>query len=138
VLIVLITILACWLLWPEARDPNAELAATVREAVEFARDVESSSRSYVVWADRYRLLAIVVAVSVPVVVAYLVLRASRQDPCEEPELLEAMEQRGWVDLPQGSRPRLEPSRSTTRSPALPGSEGEEVDTEGEEDTARRR
>jgi hypothetical protein len=136
VLLVLITILACWLLWPEAREPNAELAATAREAVEFARDVESSNRSYLIWADRYRLLGIAVAVAVPVAVAYLVLRASRQNTPEGPELLEAMAQRGWVNLPPRSTPQLESGASASLRPALPEAESDETHSEDEEGADR--
>ncbi len=72
--------------------PNAELARTTREAVQLARDAQTSGESAALWAGRFRLLAIVVGASAPLVVAYLVWRASARSELDPAEVIEAIEQ----------------------------------------------
>ncbi|MFQ5492229.1 MAG: hypothetical protein ACE5GE_16055 [Phycisphaerae bacterium] len=79
-------------------DPNTELAKTAREAVEMARDSESAVTSAVLWTDRFRLLAIVIGMSVPVVVVYLISRSSSQAEPDTTEILQQLEQLGVSSL----------------------------------------
>ncbi len=73
-------------------DPNAELARTTREAVQLARDAQTSSESAALWAGRFRLLTVVVGVSAPLIVAYLIWRASAASELDPAEVIEAIEQ----------------------------------------------
>ncbi len=70
-------------------DPNVELARTAREAVEMAREADSSMTAAVLWSGRFRLLAIVLGVSVPLVVVYLIWRSST---AAEPDAIDIFEQ----------------------------------------------
>ena len=91
-------------------DPSAELARTTREAVELARDADTGLRSAVLWNSRLRLLAIVLGVSIPLVVAYLIWRASAQGEIEVTEILDATE---GLSLPG---PREAPPESLPAKP----------------------
>lgn len=73
-------------------DPNVELAITARTAVEMARDAQAADRSAVLWSGRFRLLAIALGVSVPLIVALLIWRTSTQREVDAAEALEAAEQ----------------------------------------------
>ncbi len=89
-------------------DPNAELARTAREAVELAHDADSAVTSAVLWSGRFRLLAIVVGVSVPMVVAFLIWRSSNPSECDPVELLDCLEQLGASRLGRLPRPDSSP------------------------------
>ena len=73
-------------------DPNVELARTARAAVEMARDAQAADRSAVLWTGRFRLLAIALGVSVPLIVALMIWRTSAQCEVDAAEALEAAEQ----------------------------------------------
>lgn len=73
-------------------DPNVELAITARTAVELARDAQAADRSAVLWSGRFRLLAIALGVSVPLIVVLLIWRTSTQHEVDAAEALEAAEQ----------------------------------------------
>ena len=73
-------------------DPNVELAIAARTAVEMARDAQAADRSAVLWSGRFRLLAIALGVSVPLIVALLIWRTSAQREVDAAEALEAAEQ----------------------------------------------
>ena len=89
-------------------DPNAELARTAREAVAMARDADSAVTSATLWSGRFRLLAIVMGTSVPVVVAYLIFRSSTQCEPDPVELLDCLEQLGVSKLGTSARPDSSP------------------------------
>jgi hypothetical protein len=57
--------------------PNAELVRTAREAVELAHASQQDNRSAVLWAGRFRLVGLVIGVSVPLIMVYLIWRSSR-------------------------------------------------------------
>ncbi len=61
-------------------DPNTELARTTREAVELAQGAQSGTESTALWAGRFRLLAVVAGVSVPLIMVYLIWRSSAERP----------------------------------------------------------
>ncbi len=96
-------------------DPNAELARTAREAVQLARDTASNDASAVLWTGRFRLLAIVIGVSVPLVVVLLIWRTSAHSELDPTEIVEAAE---LLALPDpGDAPHENPAAE--RRDALP-------------------
>ena len=97
-------------------DPNVELAITARTAVEMARDAQAADRSAVLWSGRFRLLAIALGVSVPLIVALLIWRTSTQREVEAAEALEAAERYLLPGLMAPTRKAL-PSKATEALPA---------------------
>lgn len=71
---------------------DTELARTAHEAVQLARESQSDDRSAVLWTGRFRLLAQVIGVSVPLVVAYLIWRSSCKSEIDAAEIIETAEQ----------------------------------------------
>ena len=96
-------------------DPNTELAKTTRQAVQLARDAGSSTESAVLLAGRFRLLAVVVGVTVPLIVVYLIWRSSAQSDLDPAEVIEAVERYRLLEQP-GDAPDQPP---VTSSDALP-------------------
>ncbi len=72
-------------------NPNTELAKTTREAVQMAHEAQSDGRSAVLWAGRYRMLSLIIGVSVPLVVVYLIWRSSSNSPIDAMEVIEYAE-----------------------------------------------
>ena len=79
------------ILWPSrgsTRNPRGpefpvELAEAIRDGVAMTREARRDAMDGMVSAQRWRLLAIVIGVCVPIVVAYLALRvAATKDPDE--------------------------------------------------------
>ena len=105
------------LAWPssprviEGPDYPPELAEAVRDSVEMIRDAREDAQSYTVWSGRWRMLAIVIGVSVPVVVAYLLFRsATKTDPDEIEVVARLADRSSDLFLPQPDREKLpEPS-----------------------------
>jgi hypothetical protein len=87
-------------------DPSVELARTTREAVEFARDAQSGTLAAVLWTGRFRLLAIALGVSGPMIVVLLLWRWSARSEIEAVEVFQIMEQHG---LPHAAPPALPPA-----------------------------
>ena len=64
-----------------ARDPNVELARTAREAVEMAEGARREAEITRKASSVFRVMALVVGISVPLVVAYLIYRLqSKEEP----------------------------------------------------------
>ena len=97
-------------------DPNTELAQTARKAVELARDAQLADRSAVLWSGRFRLLAIALGVSVPLIVALLIWRTSTQREIDAAEALEAAE-RYLLPGPIAPTRKALPSKPTEALPA---------------------
>ena len=91
-------------------DPNAELARAAREAVQLARDADSSATSAVLWGSRFRLLAIVLGATVPMVVAYLIWRSSAGADPDAADILGLMEQYGVPNLDTLPPPESTPAQ----------------------------
>jgi len=72
--------------------PDAELARTAREAVELARDAQADDRSAVLWAGRFRLLALIIGVCAPILVAAYIWRSSANGEIDPVEVIEQVEQ----------------------------------------------
>ena len=110
-------VVATMLLLSSDPDPNTELARTAREAVAMAHDAQSDNRSAVLWSERFRLLAIVAGVSVPLVIVYLIWRSSSTGELDIAEVIQAMDKHA---LP-GPGPLAEPGLPTnsSASAALP-------------------
>ena len=102
-------------------NPNTELARTAREAVEMAREADSSMTAAVLWSGRFRLLAIVLGVSVPMVVVYLIWRSST---AAEPDAIDIFEQLELLEVSKlDSLPAPDPSPLQ-----LPASTADSTDT----------
>jgi len=88
--------------------PNAELVRTAREAVELAHASQQDNRSAVLWSGRFRLVALVTGVSVPLIMVYLIWRSSGQSDLHPAEIIECVEQ------------YVLPAMKDPPGPALPG------------------
>ena len=73
-------------------------------------------RGPVLWSDRFRMLAVVLGVSVPMVVAYLLWRASAEREIEATEIIEAVE-KYVLDEKVDALPRLPSSSANTSKPS---------------------
>lgn len=90
--------------------PSAELARTTRDAVGLARDAVAQGAS----AGRLRLLAVVLGVSIPIIVVYMIWRSSARDQLDASEVIEAMER---LELTPPQDPaKLPRSPSTVEEP----------------------
>ena len=78
-------------------DPNAEMAETAREAVQMARDAREDAESARRRGYTVRVVALVVGVSVPLMVAYLIYRSSERSEPGLEDVLEVMEEEGLLD-----------------------------------------
>ena len=108
-------------------DPDTELARTAREAVQLAREAGSSDESAVLWTGRFRLVAIVVGVSVPLVVALLIWRASAHSDLDPTEIIEAAER---FALP-GQAPASQEHLATRSQDPLPADRDNKPPTDQE-------
>jgi hypothetical protein len=72
--------------------PNTELARTAREAVELAHDAQADDRSAVLWAGRFRVLAVILGVSAPILVAAYIWKSSAKGEIDPAEVIEQVEQ----------------------------------------------
>lgn len=97
-------------------DPNTELARTARAAVQLARDAGSSTESAVLLAGRFRLLAVVVGVTAPLIVVYLIWRSSTQSDLDPAELIEAAERYRLFEQP-GNAPEQLPGAASDALPS---------------------
>jgi len=89
-------------------DPNMGMAETAREAVQMAREAREDATSARQRGYTIRVIALVVGVSVPVVVAYLIFRSSERSELGPEEVLEVMEGEGLLD--DHTHRELEPDR----------------------------
>jgi len=86
-------LLALWLLVAilSFRPPDAELARTVREALRMAhgayRDADAARRG----SSAFRLIAMVIGMTAPLIVAYLIYRLHLGSEPRPPGMLDAME-----------------------------------------------
>ena len=80
-------------------DPNAQMAETAEQAMEMARDAREDAKSVRQRGYALCVVALVVGVSAPLVVAYLIYRASEQSEPGPAEVLEVMEEEGLLDGP---------------------------------------
>ena len=97
------------------REPSAELARATREALRMAREARRDAEDARRASSALRVLSLVVGVSVPLVVAYLIFRLkARAEPGAE-EILAALEKEGLLGPP--ARRALWPGR---RPPMLRG------------------
>lgn len=131
-----------WLSWPrhgaprESTTPVApeyppELAEAIRDSVQMVSEAREDASAYAVWSGRWRLLAIAIGVSAPLVVAYLVFRsAARKDPDETEVAARLLEHGRELFLPKTDRQQLnDPSRPGAAESDPP----ETVPSEGAED-----
>jgi hypothetical protein len=92
--------------------PNSELARTAREAVELAHDAQADDRSAVLWAGRFRVLAVVLGIGIPLVVAAYIWRSSAKGEIDPAEVIERVEQYAL----DRARPPQEPMLPTRNLP----------------------
>ena len=88
--------------------PNSELIRTAREAVELAHASQQDNRSAVLWAGRFRVVGLVIGVSVPLLIAAWIWRSSGQSDLHPAEIIECVEQ------------YVLPAMKDPPGPALPG------------------
>ena len=84
-------------------DPNVELARTARDAIGLADRAVSQDQSAVLWSGRFRLLAVVLGVSIPLIVVYLICRSTGEREIEAAEVIDAIE-RYRLPVCDGQRP----------------------------------
>lgn len=89
---------------------DPDLARTARESVQLARDAQQRDTSAVLWSGRLRLLALVIGVSAPLIIAYLIHRAVVRGTPDSPDVLAEAERLKLL--------QLGPPRTDTQ-PALP-------------------
>jgi len=132
-----------WLSWPrhgapprESTVPVApeyppELAEAIRDSVQMVSKACEDASAYALWSGRWRLLAIAIGVSTPLVVAYLIFRsAARKDPDETEVAARLLERGRELFLPKTDPHQLdEPSRPGAAEPDPP----EAIPSEGAED-----
>jgi len=70
---------------------DADLARTARDAVELAREAQDRDQSAVLWTGRFRLVALIIGVTVPLIIAYLLWRASHTGEPDAAEIIHAAE-----------------------------------------------
>lgn len=112
IIIVAVVIIVFSSLCSPAPTPSAHLARATREAVGLARDAVARQSSF----DVLRLLAIVVGVCIPLIVAYLIWRSSATSEIDATEILDAIErfelpsapERTIADLPKPSQTAVTP------------------------------
>jgi hypothetical protein len=95
---------------------DQELAHVTREALELASEAQADDRSAVLWTGRFRLLALVIGVSVPLIVAYLIWRASSQSEIDPTEVIEQFE---VYSLPEPDQPTLPPASAPPSTAPCP-------------------
>jgi hypothetical protein len=94
--------------------PGAAAIDTAHNAVELARDVAAQNSSATLWTGLLRLVGLVLGISIPLVIAYLLWRDTcKSDPATSEVLADAAE-RGLLKLP-------EPAESRDPIHELPGS-----------------
>ena len=106
------------------RDPNIELARTAREAMQIAEDAHRSAQAVRRTSSIVRILALVVGVTVPLIVALLVYVLQQRSEPRPEEVLRLLEKENLLDLTQNSPCRL-PSSECRRL------DGEEIDPIGD-------
>jgi hypothetical protein len=85
--LVLVLLLSLW----SGPGPNAELIRMAGEAVTMAHEAQLDHRAAILWAGRFRLLAIAIGVSVPLLVVCLIWRSARTDELDAAEILAGAE-----------------------------------------------
>lgn len=101
----------------ESMSPSAVAIDTAHSAVELARDVAEQSSTALLWAGRWRLLAIVLGISEPLVIAYLIWRGTGKLEPAASDMLAEVADRGLLQLPE-----QEPSQQGRRLSAAPTNE----------------
>ena len=90
---------------------DTELSRTTREAVKMAHDAQSDDQSAVLWTGRFRLLGLIMGVSVPIVVAYLIWRSSTRSEIDAVEIIAEAERYALMDRTLQPAPNLPPDSS---------------------------
>jgi len=98
--------------------PNVELVRTAREAVELAHDAQQDNRSAVLWAGRFRVVGLVIGVSVPLLIAAWIWRSSGQCDLHPAEILECVEQHVLPVIKDPPDPALPGGAQPESHPAL--------------------
>ena len=98
--------------------PNVELVRTAREAVELAHDSQMDNRSAVLWAGRFRVVGLVIGVSVPLLIAAWIWRSSGQSDLHPAEIIECVEQHMLPTMKDPSDPALPEGAQPESHPAL--------------------
>ena len=89
-----------------ARDPNVELARTARETVKMAEDARKEAEITRRASSAFRSVALVVGVSVPLVVAYLIYRLQVKEEPGAGEIIDVLERERLVEMPGRKRVKL--------------------------------
>lgn len=89
-----------------ARDPNTTLAETARKAVEMAEEARKDAESVRRASSAFRIVALVVGVTIPLVVAYLVYKLRAREEVGMDELVQAFRQYRLTDFGEGSKKQL--------------------------------
>ena len=82
----------------------------------------SDNRAAVLWAGRFRLIAVVIGVSAPLVIVYLLSRAASKSEIDAVELLDCVEKHALPQARPMDQPTLHVSSHDSRRPELCGPE----------------
>ena len=114
------SVLALWLFAGvfRARDPNVELAKTARKAVRMAEGARREADITRKASSVFRSVALVVGISVPLIVAYLIYRLQVKEEPGAGEIIDVLGRERLVEMPEAEmaklprrdRLELEPSR----------------------------
>ena len=94
-----------------AGDPNAELARTTRGALEAAREAQEDAQSARRASSALRIVALVVGVAAPLIVAYLIYRLRERSEPTPGDLLRVLEKQRLITLGRERRGQLRGSDS---------------------------
>jgi hypothetical protein len=98
--------------------PSAAAIDTAHTAVELARDVAGQNSSATLWTGGLRLLGLVLGISIPLVIAYLLWRDTcKSEPAAREVLADAAE-RGLLKLPEPAESRC-PAHELPSSTDIP-------------------
>ncbi len=87
-------------------EPNAELARTVREAMELAREAQHEAEAARRASSALRVIALAVGVTAPFIAVYLIYRLRERSEPGVGEVLEVLEKEKLIDLPPAGFKRL--------------------------------
>ena len=114
------SVLAMWVLGGifRTRDPNVELAKTASRAVKMAEGARREAEITRKASSVFRSVALVVGISVPLIVAYLIYRLQVKEEPGAGEIIDVLGRERLVEMPEAEmaklprrdRLELEPSR----------------------------
>jgi len=120
------SLIALWTLGAifRAGDPNLALAQVAERSIQMAEDARRDAERARAASSRVRVLALALGVTAPLIVVYLIYRASERAEPTPAELLDVLEREKLLDLGEPQRRRLqEPGAGELAGPETREKEG---------------